>query len=154
MSSRLQCSAALAGLTSLMAACFPSTPVAPLAVREPTPGSVEILYRPCDPVRVKSLEIVAPRKNVYDESDPRTWKVSFEPPTPMRDFIVGQVPPGARVDVPIQELQGNGPFIALVRTEDGGRASEGFRLSDLDGGRVRFGGRTVTMKEFESNISC
>lgn len=74
----LRASATAACLLSVMAGCLPSTPFAPIAVREQPGGAVEILYRPCDPARVRSVEVVAPNDKVYDESDPRIWKITLE----------------------------------------------------------------------------
>lgn len=72
----------------------------------------------------------------------------------MRDFVLGQVPASAREDVPLQKFDADSLLVALVTTDDGGRASQDFRRVELDGGKVMFHDKTVTLREFDTKTSC
>lgn len=141
-------------MTSMLAACVPSTPFDAVALRQVAPSTIELLWTPCAPAKIQSVEIIAPSDAVFDDEDPRLWKIVFEPPTDQHEFVLGEAPPSSSVVVPWQGLSSNERFVALLTTEQGQREYQGAELSDLADGRVRFHDKTLTLEEYEKQSAC
>lgn len=137
-----------------LGACGPSTPFDPVALQESSPGVVQVLYSPCAPEKLVSLEIVAPSGQVFDEKNPRIWKVLFDPPTEQRQFVLGETPPSSSVSDPWKGLEEGKTYVALVTTTSAARHYQDFRLNDLRSQRVRFHSKNLTRQQYEKAVKC
>jgi hypothetical protein len=135
-------------------ACVPSTPFDPLAVRMKDANQVEVVYVPCEPVKVGGIEVIFSGDKVFDDSDQRVWRVEFASGQEVKDFVLGRVPPGASETVRWQGLESGKTYVVAVLRQGGDRDYQDFSLSDLVQGRVRFQDRNMTMEQFEKRKSC
>jgi len=138
------------------AACVPSEPFAPVAVRL-RDGTPEILYIACRPKEVKVVKLVRPdpRRNWIEDSDPVVWQVSFDPAVTVGSIEVGVRPPGGVTDVPLEQpLDPSVRYEAFVVLRDGGDAHTGFVMDRLGDGRVRFEDKYVSSDDFERESTC
>ncbi len=158
MRGRLRQLAVLLTLALLPAAggCVPSDP-APSAVMaiQATGDQTKILYTSCTPLKIASVAVVAPTEPpVFHESDPPVWKVSFAAGSTTTEFVVGETPAGATVDVPLSSaLVKDRLYTVVISFEDGDYHYEGFQLDKM-GERVAYGNRYLTPDEFARASSC
>ncbi|WP_086665877.1 hypothetical protein [Lentzea kentuckyensis] len=146
--------AAAAALTLFVGGCVPQAEYDPVAVRLTETGQVEILYTSCQPAKVVTAEIVAPREQVFDENDPRLWQVDFSTPAEVQRFVAGETPSGAVERVRLQKPQPGQTLVARVVLQGDVVLYHDFTLDDLSGGKVRYHLKNMSPEDFRRATSC
>jgi hypothetical protein len=146
--------AAVAALGLLVGGCVPQAEFDPIAVRLTESGQVEIVYTSCQPVKVVTAELVAPKDAVFYDDDPRLWQVDFSPPAEIQRFVVGEKPSGAVDRVPFQQPQSGQMLVARIILHGDVALYHDFKLEDLSGGKVAYGPKNMSPDDFRRETSC
>jgi hypothetical protein len=127
-----------------------------VAVRQAS-DKVEVLYVACTPKAVSAVQLVRPadqRQYILADSDPVNWAIHFANPTPLKRFVVGEVPDGATEDVRLANgLPPETYFAVRITLVDNSVKYACFRAKDL-GDRVAFYGRYMPADEFARESKC
>ena len=138
----------------VLGTCAPSTPFDPIALRQVSPDTIELLYTPCASKTIQSVEVLVPSGQVFNDTDERRWKVVFDPPTSQQEFLLGETPPSSSVVIPWQGLPSEETLVVLIVTASGEKDYQDFKLSDFKDQRVRFHAKNMTPEDYEKERAC
>lgn len=146
---------ASAAVMVVLAACGPSHPADPVAVRY-AEDEIEVLYTSCSPIEIAEVELLVPRQEDHflEEGTEPIWEITFDPPALADRFIIGETPQDAQETIPMPEDLTTSTYYAVdLRLESGLVVSAGFTPDELKD-NVNYAGRYMSPEQFASETAC
>ncbi|MDP9073692.1 MAG: hypothetical protein M3N98_05845 [Actinomycetota bacterium] len=138
---------------------LPSAPLSPVSVRLAADGAV-LVALPCKTAQITSFEVIVPRGQVFDDADPRIWRIRWAAPVPTSISIstiqLGTLPGGAVEEIPWRGLPSDPRqgFVVQFGGPDGFHPYDGLTLGDISQGRVRFQSENMNPARFDKASRC
>jgi hypothetical protein len=145
----LKVSVFVLGLMS-MSACIRGEPLPPIGVTYGG-GSIGILYEGCKDEQVLEVSVkeVLPTDSGGIVTGPVHWRIRSDEGLELDRFSVGVTPPGFREVVPSERVLPVDLDLAISIVTTRSQGSTGVRLDETKPGLVSYGGKNVSVEEFE-----